>query len=344
MNFCKSDNYYKREKFFFIIFIAALITYGIWTIIVNKNTINNKIFLNTIDDEYLKTDIENALSEVSADYSKIKKFEKIDNWAGGERYRFKYDNDITLIIYCNGGSTVDSINYNQEKIHQRGFESYNINNYVRDLSIINELEILSEDQISRYLNYPSTAKYSNWAAGRYDAIYYIGGKVKSSNAFGVYSTLSFTVGFYLYKENDNTYPRCIYLKIGNNIKLNYVDNYKKEERKTVEPKYPYKSVTTEGINLVSGVLGNFGKEETIDGEKYILYYVDYGNYTAINNGYMATILVESDEMKKNSSGYLECVDTIIYKLKNKGDKIDIVIPEGYHIFLPLNSNVILIKK
>lgn len=325
-----------------MVFIMFLLTMGGGC----TSTINEKSFLNDINDEYLRTDIENALSEIVADYSKIKKFEKIENWDSGERYRFEYDGDITLIIYCNGGSTVDSINYGVEKIYQRGFESYNINSYVRDLSILTYLETLSEDYISIYLNYPSTAKYSNWAASRYDSIYYIGGKVKSSNAFGAYSTYAFLVGFYLYKENYNEYVKCIYLEIGNNVKLNDVDNYKKNERKTVEPKYPYKQITSEGINLISGVLGDYGKEETIEGEKYILYYVDYGNYTAINNGYKATICVESDEMKKNSSGYLECVDTIIYKFKSnsKGEKIDIVIPKGYHIFLPLNSNIILIKK
>ena len=62
-----------------------------------------------------------------------------------------------------------------------------------------------------------------------------------------------------------------------------------------------------------------------------------------NNGNMGTIYVASDEMRKNSDGYMENIDTRVYKFKvgTNGETQEIDIPEGYHIELSISTNIIL---
>ena len=60
-----------------------------------------------------------------------------------------------------------------------------------------------------------------------------------------------------------------------------------------------------------------------------------------NCGNMGTIFVASDEMKKNSSGYLESVDIRVYTFKNgsNGTTMKINVPEKYHIELSMHTNI-----
>lgn len=298
-----------------------------------------------IEDDYLKQDFINALAEIQADAKKIEDLEKIEDWAGGTRYQFTYDNSIKLIVYCNMGSTIESINYNNEKIYYRGYESYNINDYIFDSYYQSILQIKSEEVVSLYLNYPSTAKYSllDWSYGRYGEIYYLSSVVEAANAFGVYSSYHFKIGYHLTEEEDNIKYKPVYLFLGEREIFNYLDSYiSNEERKTVTPKYPFKNATNStGINLIYGTLGTYGKKEIIDGETYIFYYVPSGKYLVTNNGNQSTIYVASDEMKRNSSGYLESIDIKIYSFEmgSNQKKLQIEVPEGYHIELSIHTNI-----
>ena len=331
----------KKKRWIYICIVLLLII----GCILSRTCENYKY--NIIHDPYLKEDFINALNEIKADTSKISNIEKIDNWAGGERYRFIYDDKITLIVYCNIGSTVESINFNDTKIYNRGYEPYNINNYVYESSYVFDLQTKSEEIVSLYLNYPSTAKFSytnsDWAVARYNDIYYLASYVKAANAFGIYSTYNFKIGFHIIKTNSNFQYKAIYLFLGGQERFNYIDAYQpNEERTTVEPKYPLKNEEMNtGINLTYGVLGDYGKEETIDGITSIFYYIPAGKYIVTNLADRGTIFLDSNEMKKNSAGFLESVNSKTYTFESgsKGKTIQLEIPKDYHIEISMYTMI-----
>ena len=336
-------NVKKKRWVYIAVAIVLIIAIVSWIDSIN----NKKNRYNVISDAYLKDDFINALNEIEADDKKISNIEKIDNWAGGERYRFRYDDKITLIVYCNLGSTVESINFNDEKIYYRGYESYNVNHYVYKSSYILDLQTKAKEVVSLYLNFPSTAKFSynnaDWGVARYNNIYYLSSFVESANAFGVYSTTNFKIAYNIIEENDNVKYKPIYLTLNGAKQFDYLDDYKfTEERNAVEPKYPYKNkMPTSGINLIYGVLGDYGKEETIDGEKYVFYYIPAGKYIITNYGDSGAIFLESNAMKQNAAGYLESIDSKMYTFESgsKGKTIQLEVPLDYHIEISMYTMV-----
>lgn len=301
----------------------------------SKNEPNENIDKYAIfNDSYLQSDFENALVEIQADETRISNFTKVEDWAGGTRYKFTYDNKIPLYVYCNMTSTVESIVFGDEKIYYRGYESYDINDYVYDQGIVDILIPASQNFIKLYLNYPSTAKFpwttNDWRYSKYNDIYVLSSWVKASNAFGVESQMEFTIGFYIVKTD----TECIYINIDGETKINKVNDYKqKKDRKQVVPKYPNKSNATSenGINLVYGQLGKYGKNESESGYSYIAYYIPSGKYIVTNNGNYATIFVSKGE------------DTKTYRFEggSVGQTKEIIIPDGYYIELSMHTNITL---
>ena len=314
--------------------------------IIDNSTEQDKFAI--LNDSYLTMDLINALNEINVDETKITSFEKLEDWVAGPKYSFTYADKIKLIVYCNLNSTVESINYNDEKIYYRGFESYNINNYIYQSSLLDVLIPYTQNIVKSYLSYPSTAKFplvsSEWAVSRYNNLYYLESWVKASNAFGIEDKINFTTGVYI---DQNTNYKTIYFKIDGNIKLDLTEQYQpSEQRKQVTPKYPGKDIIeSKGINLKYGQLGQYGEEKIIDGVSYIYYYLPYGTYNVVNNGNSGIIYVESDEMYQNEEGYWENVDTEIYTFKtgSYGNSQTISIPEKYHIELSMYTNVSFIK-
>ena len=67
-----------------------------------------------------------------------------------------------------------------------------------DINTYSQLQVLSQNIVKQYLNYPKTAKFpwlNGWGVGRSDDNYRIDGKVTAKNGFGVESELSFSVYF-----------------------------------------------------------------------------------------------------------------------------------------------------
>ena len=109
-----------KKKFLLITLILTLILSVF--VACNDNSDNSSSDLGNgnskyaiLNDTYLQTDFENALTEISAEESKMSALTKVEDWAGGSKYKFTYANKITLYVYCNMTSTVDSINYGDEK-------------------------------------------------------------------------------------------------------------------------------------------------------------------------------------------------------------------------------------
>ncbi len=68
------------------------------------------------------------------------------------------------------------------------------------------LQVLAQDEVKKYLNYPNTASfplYDGWGIGRSDDNYKVIGKVNSKNGFGVESKINFSVWF-IKNNNDFT--------------------------------------------------------------------------------------------------------------------------------------------
>ena len=102
-----------------------------------------------------------------------------------------------------------------------------------------------------------------------------------------------------------------------------------------------KSDNRKKINLSDGELGNYGKEITVDGQKYINYYVPSGKYIITNNGKWCTVYVAKDKYYKNSDGYMEnkIVDTV--EFSKNGETKTISVKKGEHIELTVHATISL---
>ena len=72
-----------------------------------------------------------------------------------------------------------------------------------DANTYSQLQVMSQNIVKQYLNYPNTAKFpwlDGWGVGRSDDNYRISGKVTAKNGFGVESEMTFSV--YFLKTND----------------------------------------------------------------------------------------------------------------------------------------------
>ena len=87
------------------------------------------------------------------------------------------------------------------------------------------------------------------------------------------------------------------------------------------------------IHLTDGALGNYGKEVTVNGQKYIWYMVPAGMYTAENQLQFATIFIVADN---NAEDVRQTV-----QFSENGQTEKIIIEEGTHIELSIRSEIIL---
>lgn len=90
------------------------------------------------------------------------------------------------------------------------------------------------------------------------------------------------------------------------------------------------------IRIVDGLLGDYGKSVNVSGQLYIWYSVPSGKYEVVNEGKYGTVFVVSDTDSNDVRGTLQ--------FKESGETGEIVVEEGTHIELSMNSEVVLIAK
>lgn len=90
---------------------------------------------------------------------------------------------------------------------------------------------------------------------------------------------------------------------------------------------------TNGIMLVDGTAGEYGKEVTAGGESYFWYMVPSGVYLAENQLKYGTLYVVSDE---NAEDVRQTV-----QFAGAGDTAEITVEEGTHIELSIQTEVLL---
>lgn len=299
---------------------------------------NTALFSDIITDDALRNDFFNACEQVGIEASKIKDFKQVDDWVGGTRYSFTYSG-ASLRLYCNMDSTVNSIKLGVDTdIYKQGYEPYQISDYLVDSSVASELQSISEEYVKEKLKYPSSADFAwlDWAFGRERDLYSVSSSVQAKNAFGVEREVPFKL---IYQVKEKSYT-LMYFEMDGKEFVNDLKSIKTTERKKIKTA-ENKSENKEKINLVDGELGDYGKEITLDGQKYINYYVPSGKYKVINNGKWCTVFVAKDEYYKNSDGYMEnkVMDTV--EFSENGETKTISVKKGEHIELTVNASISL---
>lgn len=317
--------------------------------ITAENQVNSKdfkAFKKVISDEKLIENICKTMYEIGIDPQKVSSVKNVDDWSGGERYNFNYKN-LGLTIYTNMDSTVRSIKLGVDTdIYRQGYEPYNIEDYIMDSDIQTTLQMKAEDKVKLHLNYPSTADFPllDWSFGRDHELYSVSSTVEAENAFGVESDVSFKL---IYKIKDNI-STLVYFSLGDQVIVNDETSLKRPERKEVavieETDNTKQEASTNEIILVDGQLGEYGKEITLDGYKYINHHVPQGTYTVKNNVKWCKLYVAKDKYFKNSDGYMENEIVQTVELDSPDKTATITVNQGEHVEITLNASVTLIAE
>ncbi len=274
----------------------------------------------------------NALKECKMDPTKVKDIVKKDDWMNGPRYSFSYLGH-TSYLYMNDDTTVNTIRYTLGGValYDEKYVSLDYNDFYLSSSLAIDLEVKSESIIDSYLVDASSAKYDwNYHGRSYD-FYKLSGTVTANNYYGQKVTNNIEVAF----RSGNKSMSVIYVSLNNKIvQGTYVVS---PEIQRVERKVEDNS-TNSVITINAGVLGNYGKYDKFDGEKYIRYYLPNGKYkvTALTKNSM--FYIESIKIYKED-GYDTVTTYKTVKLSKSGDTDTIEIKSGQCISLVDNSKL-----
>lgn len=276
-----------------------------------------------------------ALKECNIEPSKVKSLKKTSDWSNGTRYSFSYKGD-TLWLYMYDDNTVSSINLSLTGLHlyDENYESLNYENYYINSETASLMQIRAEEQVGIYLKDESSAKY-NWNSyQRTNEYFAISGNVEANNSFGQKVKSTAYVEFKLQDKS----LHIVYIEI-NGTRMygtKVVPQINRVERKNSD-----KSSET-SITLKDGVLGNFGKYDTMDGKQYIRYYIPNGKYKATALVKNSMFYVESIAIHKEN-GYDTPTTYNTITLKKKNDSQIIEITDGQCISLVMGTRIKLEK-
>lgn len=200
--------------------------------LTGTNSPSSPLFSETLPDDTLRNNFLNACEQIGMDYEQIQDFKQVDDWANGPRYSFTYK-DMPFRLYCNTDSTVNTIKLGIESdVYKQGFEPYQVEDYIVDPDIANELQLLSEDYVTSQLNYPATADFSllDWAFGRDHTLYTVSSTVTAENAFGAKDDLAFSL---TYQVNGDT-ANLVYFILNGNVIVDNMSTIFIPERKEIQ--------------------------------------------------------------------------------------------------------------
>lgn len=279
------------------------------------------------------------LTSVGIAIEDAKEIEKIDDWAQGSRYRFD-THGMTAVVYCNMDNTVNSVRVGSAEIalYMQGYESWQIDNFLLDESVKVVLQNASKDLISDCLNYPASADFPwlDWAFIREFNLYTVSSSVEAQNAFGVKEEIPFTVKFY----NDNDVLRPVLLIMNGTVIADEMDSISLPERKAINGAEESSTTQTNEIRIVDEQLGSYGEIVKLDSYDYYWYHVPAGKYMVKSNTKWCKVYVDKNEIKRNSSGYVEMENVITVEL-SFNEEAEIIVGEDEHIFLTVNADITL---
>lgn len=291
-----------------------------------------------IKDLTLVSDFIQSCNQVGIDTSLVKDITQKGDWVGGPRYTFTY-RGTTLILYCNTDSTVHSINIINLKIYYRGYNPLNVNDYLVDIAKIAELQVYTQEYVKQALKYPKEAEFPwfDWGFSRFGKIYAVSTTVTAKNAFNVESELN----CYLEYEVSDTELMLKYFILDGKEMLGTKSAILEIEREK-QSGFTDSTSAENALYLVEGELGEYGKEVTIDGNKYIWYVLPVGKYDVTSKVSYCKVYLDKDKSVKNSDGYTEHVNVTTLEFTSGSGKQTLEIREGEHIFLTINARVELV--
>ena len=137
-------------------------------------------------------------------------------------------------------------------------------------------------------------------------------------------------------HEDKYYYILIYTKVDRVVSIYDTTNGRKliYESETVKQETEHSG--DGGIRLADGLLGDYGKSVNVSGQSYIWYSVPSGKYEVENEGKYGTVFVVSD----TDSNEVRCT----LQFQSPGEIGEVVVEEGTHIELSMNSEVVLTAK
>ncbi|UUM11296.1 hypothetical protein NQU17_11635 [Clostridiaceae bacterium HFYG-1003] len=315
---------------------------GIKTPSSKSVTTASALFGNILSDEILRKDFIKALEAIQIPQAEVKELKKMDDWIGGSRYSFIYKG-MYFLVYATMDSSIESIKYGLEaELYKKNYEPFSVSDYYFDDSLYSTLKITAEEKVQSTLNYPSTAKFSwtDWERSRDHDLYSLSNSVKAKNAFGVEEEIQFYLTYHI--QNDKA--KLVYFEMNGSTVVDKLDTVKIPKRKKLGSVESTDPSTANMIVLIDGEKGKYGKHVTINGEKYIHYYIPKGTYLVTNQSNICKVYVAKNKLFTNSDGYKESkiVKTVAFTANGQSDEITIKSDE--HIILTVYARVTLEKQ
>lgn len=265
----------------------------------------------------------------------IKSVRQLPDWASGERYDFSYKGS-SLRVCANADKSISSINLSEVHVYEQGYEPLQVDDYLVDWGTAIELQVRAEKTVKSGLNYPSTADFSwfeGWGVGRSRDIYFIGGTVSAKNAFGIAKDTSFYIEYE--KSGDSYLARYCRLDGTNLIGSgSVIAPVARTEVGT--------GSSDDRIVLIEGTLGSYGESKSIDGDKYIWYFVPPGRYIVTSQTNMTKLYLDKNATITNLEGWSECVRVTTLDFTDSSQSHELVVSENQHIELTLRAKVTLV--
>ena len=102
-----------------------------------------------------------ACLEANIDPSQVKNIKKETDWINGQRISFYYKGN-TFVVYLYENGEVASINRNDFKIYEQGYEALNVDDFILGSTV--DVKAKAVENVKSFLKYPRTASFStfNW--------------------------------------------------------------------------------------------------------------------------------------------------------------------------------------
>lgn len=269
----------------------------------------------------LAQNFEDVLQEMGheAGVSDIQGWEKTEDWAEGERYKAwwydMYANEYHyLLLYVKDGEIVSVYNNgdaNRELLYERATE-------LTDAEW-EQLQAVFEKATGKKLEY-RPVYCGEWRDGKQ------------------YKTENYAYGQYLIDMDIDGYPHLIVFvqdKTGETGR-EVVYNRLEDENAPIPT-----AVVDGGIRIVDDELGEYGKRVQLDSYEYVWYMVPAGKYEATSNVNTCMVYVDKNEIKRNSSGYVEMENVATYRW-SYGETITIEVGEDEHLFNVIGADYTLV--
>lgn len=297
----------------------------------------NSQSLAAIEDVALREDFARAASAIGMNLADVQGLKRVEDWASGPRYSFSYQG-LPFRIYCDMDSTVRNIKLGADSdVYKKGFEPYQVNQFIPAPGVISELQVESERLVTSRLNVPKSADFSwlGWSALREHDVYSLSSSVIAKNAFGVESEIPFSTQYYV-KDGS---ARLVYFSLGSEVITDERSSVALPERQKLATEGSEETAPTQDgtVTITDGELGVWGREVTVDGEKYIDYFPPAGKYVITNKSRLTTVFLASDKYFTNSDGYQENEVFQTIQFTDYEQQETVTIGQGQHLELSVNS-------